>query len=500
MPLTNKPVQVVWFKKDLRITDHQPLFEAAQRGPCLCLYTFEDELLQAPDFDYRHYLFLVDSLQALGKQLQELNCPLVIRRGEITGILNTLQEETQFVALWSHEETGNWLSFQRDERLRDWCRHKGVLWREYAQNGVQRPMKDREKWGEKWQTLMERPLIPTISVIEAKEVADLGTIPAAVDLGITSICDADIQPGGCGQARERLESFLAIRGLHYRERVDQPAQAVKVGSRLSPHLSFGTISIREVYQQAKQRHDSVRREGAGARWRQSLSAYLDRLRWHCHFIQKLEIQPELEWVDMLPIYTGMRPETVNEDHFQAWALGQTGYPIVDAAMRALRATGWINFRMRALLVSFACYHLWMDWRPVARYLARLFTDYEPGIHYNQVQMQAGVTGIKKVRIYSPAKQVQDHDRQGDFIRQWIPELKNIPADHLAQPDQMSPREQHRAGVRIGQGYPLPIVKYEAALATAQFRIRQVRSLPEAKQQAAAAFQLHGSPGKQRLER
>lgn len=123
---------------------------------------------------------------------------------------------------------------------------------------------------------------------------------------------------------------------------------------------------------------------------------------------------------MPPAYNGLRENKFNETHFQAWEAGKTGDPMVDDCMRALTATGWINFRMRAILMSFAGYHLWLHRIESALHLAKLFTDYEAGIYYSQVQIQSGTTGINCIRIYNPVK--QGHDPEGSFIRKWIPEL------------------------------------------------------------------------------
>ena len=130
-------------------------------------------------------------------------------------------------------------------------------------------------------------------------------------------------------------------------------------------------------------------------------------------MQKLEDEPAIEWRNFARVFNGLRPgdatplEGLHRDHFEAWCEGRTGYPMVDACMRQLRATGWLNFRMRAMLVSFAAYHLGLHWREPGLFLARQFLDFEPGIHWSQMQMQSGTTGINTLRIYSPAKQARD---------------------------------------------------------------------------------------------
>jgi deoxyribodipyrimidine photo-lyase len=166
--------------------------------------------------------------------------------------------------------------------------------------------------------------------------------------------------------------------------------------------------------------------------------------------------------------------------------------MVDACMRFLQHGGWLNFRMRAMLMSFAAYHLWLHWRQPALYLARLFLDYEPGIHYCQCQMQSGVTGINAIRIYSPARQAADQDPQGDFIRRWVPELEGVPDEWIAEPHRMSRMQQDLFGCRIGRDYPTPIVPHEIAFRSAQERIFAARNSLIARQQSSRVYQKHGS--------
>ncbi|AJI60001.1 FAD binding domain of DNA photolyase family protein [Francisella tularensis subsp. holarctica LVS] len=164
-----------------------------------------------------------------------------------------------------------------------------------------------------------------------------------------------------------------------------------------------------------------------------MRSFLSRLRWHCHFMQKLEDQPSIEYENLHSAYDQLRTELLNQQCFEAWKTGNTGYPMIDACMRALIATRWLNFRMRAMLMSFASYHLWLDWRVTSLYLAGLFTDYEPGIHYSQVQMQSGTTGINSIRIYNPIKQSIDQYPNVEFIRRWLPELENVSNENIHTP-------------------------------------------------------------------
>ena len=188
----------------------------------------------------------------------------------------------------------------------------------------------------------------------------------------------------------------------------------------------------------------------------------------------------------------LRENEFSDIRYQAWIKGETGYPLVDACMRSVAATGWLTFRMRAMVVSFASYHLWLHWRRTATWLAQHFLDFEPGIHYSQIQMQSGVTGINTLRIYSPTKQLIDQDPKGEFVRKWVPELANIPDEHLAEPWNMPPLLQDMYGIRIGRDYPLPIVDHKEAVTHARSRIMQRRKDPAVKEQSKAVYHKHGS--------
>ena len=227
-------------------------------------------------------------------------------------------------------------------------------------------------------------------------------------------------------------------------------------------------------------------------WGRAMSSFESRLHWHCHFIQKLEDQPDIENVNMHRSCDGLRPEAVDKRRLDAWKQGRTGYPLVDACMRAVRQTGWLNFRMRAMVVSFASYHLWLDWRTTSRWLARMFTDYEPGIHYSQFQMQSGTTGISTVRIYNPIRQVHDQDLEGAFIRQWVPELARVPTDQIAEPHRMSLAAQQQAGCLMGDDYPLPIVDHSKAYAAAHLALKKVRRSEPSREEARGVLERHGS--------
>jgi deoxyribodipyrimidine photo-lyase len=252
--------------------------------------------------------------------------------------------------------------------------------------------------------------------------------------------------------------------------------------------------MREVAQAAWARMNELRnaprREGDVSP--AAIRAFVGRLHWHCHFMQKLEDQPSLELENQHRAYDGLREGTFDRHRYDAWAAGETGFPFVDACMRALASGGWINFRMRAMLASFSAYHLWLHWREPALHLARLFVDYEPGIHYPQMQMQSGTTGINTARIYNPVKQSKDHDPDGRFIRRFVPELGRLPDQFVHEPWTMPETLQRDVGCKIGRDYPPPLVDHVAAARAARERIYAVRRGAAYRAEADAIQQRHGS--------
>jgi len=487
---------VVWFKKDLRVCDHAPLVAAAAAGNVVPLFIYEPDVLTAADFSRRHLQFANGCLFELRRELRRLGGDLILRTGDAVEILRQLKRETAFTCLHSHQETGNAITYKRDQRVAEWCREAGVAWTEHPGNGVIRRLRSRDGWAGRWARRMGRPILEAPMLRTPANLPSGETVPPDT-LSLRPLGEVDLQKPGTDAARSLLDSFLMQRGVDYTREMSSPVTAFDACSRLSPHLAWGTLSIREAYQTARKRQEEIRGlvsdgKKVDRRWRSSLRSFLGRLRWHCHFMQKLEDEPEIEFRNIARFCDGLREDSWDQRRYEAWRDGQTGYPMVDACMRALRATGWINFRMRAMLMSFASYHLWLHWRQPGIHLANLFTDFEPGIHWSQCQMQSGTTAINSIRIYSPIKQVSDHDPSGRFIRRWVPELEGVPDQFLPTPWSLPPMEQKFAGCRIGDDYPEPIVDHKTAYHAAQKRIRSVRRNETARAEAAAIQKKHGS--------
>jgi deoxyribodipyrimidine photo-lyase len=343
-----------------------------------------------------------------------------------------------------------------------------MAWHESHQDGVVRRLDSRDGWSRRWAQAMAGPALAAPRLAGPRLVSDpLPAWPA----GPGGKDEGDFQAGGRNAGLVLLDTFLHRRGEDYARGMSSPLSAGQACSRLSPHLAWGTLSPREAHLALTRRQAEVAMDPALAGWRRPLAAFEARLAWRGHFMQKLESAPALEWENLHPALADAR-QSVDPTLFEPWCQGRTGLPLVDACMRSLAATGWLNFRMRAMLAAFACYHLWQPWRHAGLHLARLFTDYEPGIHWSQMQMQSGSTGINAFRIYNPVKQSLDQDPQGRFIRRWVPELAEVPAEWFHTPWRMSPDLQSRCGCHIGRDYPAPIVDHELAAREARARLHQ----------------------------
>ncbi|MAF40814.1 MAG: deoxyribodipyrimidine photolyase [Cyanobium sp. ARS6] len=412
-------MQLVWFKRDLRLEDHRPLVEALSLGDVLPLYIVEPEFWLQQDASGRQWEFCREALLDLRQAMSVLGQPLVIRCGDAVAVLERARRQLGVTGLWSHEETGNDWTYARDRRVAAWARQQSIPWREIPQFGVIRPLRSRKGWAQRWEARMAESITPAPSRLVPLHGLSAGEPPTSAELGLDPDPCPHRQQGGRQAGLDELEHFLQHRVEHYCRSISSPNKAFTGCSRLSAYLTWGCLSMREVLQRSRVM------QGRG------VLSFGSRLHWHCHFIQKLEDQPSIEWQDFHPFMRDLRD--ADADRLIAWAEGKTGVPFVDACMRALRAHGWINFRMRAMLMSFASYNLWLPWRDSGLHLARQFVDYEPGIHWSQCQMQSGSTSINTIRIYNPIKQGRDHDPDGVFIRRWCPELADVPAVHLHEP-------------------------------------------------------------------
>ena len=476
-----------WIKKDFRLHDNPALTAALASGAdVLPVFLFEPAVLAAGETSAFHVAAWAEALADVGTRL-----PVLVLHGDAPGALARLRAVAPFEAVYSHEEIGTEVTFRRDRAVAAWCRAEGVAWHEARQTGVFRGAVDRDRRDAMWRAFTDAGPLPAPGAAdlarvrvspEALDLAPSGPItPEAFGHPLSDEQRARRQPVSAAAAAETLASFLGTRGLGYSGGISSPNRAFESGSRLSVHLAWGTVSGRAVYAATQARIAELQgvAHPDAAAWRRSLTAFKSRLHWRDHFVQRLETEPRMEFEPLNAAYADL--PTPGDEHLDAWLAGRTGWPLVDACMRCAAQTGFLNFRMRALVTSVAVHSLRMDWRRTLRPTARLWADYEPGIHVAQTQMQAGVVGINQLRVYSPDKQLVDQDPDAVFVRRWVPELAGASAAAIiAHPETPLP------------GYPLPLVDWRASSTAMRDDFYAIRERPETRALADAVYLRHGS--------
>lgn len=490
-----QPLHIVWFKRDLRVENHAALSTALKKGPILALYCWEPAMWKAEDASLSQQTFVGECLKSLRLALNNLGITLHISSISILETLTFIAQQQAIAEIHSHEETGNLTSYAIDQSVAKWCKTYHVKWHQYPQNGVVRALKNRDAWHVKWESHMRAPLITVSPSHNKHPVIALPKPPVTRASGEDK---PQRQQGGREIALATLSSFLSYRSGFYRGGISSPIQATEASSRLSPYLAWGCLSPREVVQATRTTVAQQRAKGMDAKHPLilGLRSFESRLHWRCHFMQKLESEPTLELAHMHKAHIGIRDELLNDTESQrrlvAWRNGQTGWPMVDACLAMLKQQGWINFRMRAMLISTASYLLWLHWRQTGLHLAREFVDYEPGIHWPQIQMQSGSTGINTLRIYNPVKQAQDQDPRGQFVRKWLPALSHVPDTWIFEPALMPAPLQLKYGCVIDKDYPSPIVDIQQAMHDAKSKIAYARKQDQHKAETRNVLHKHGS--------
>lgn len=481
---------VWWIKRDIRLDDNEALRVGCDAAvEVVPVYVVEPMLWSAPDASAMHLNAVKNALSALRERLRtRYGADLLVLRGDLPEAFEELYAALPFEAMFAEEETGLAHTFERDKRVRAWARRAGLRFREVPHAGVIRGLSSREERKRIWNDRMERPALHPPSKIDQGDAvlrrARSSELPEFAECGFDAPAPGrGLQRVDESAAHRVLESFLSSRGAAYNRGISSPEMARWSGSRLSVHLAWGTISLRRVLQRIREYREEVR-AGKKTISLKALSSVERRLHWHDHFCQRLEDEPAMEFEALNPTFRDLEYSD-REELFEAWFAGRTGMPMVDACMRSFRSTGFLNFRMRAMLVSSACHLLDLSWKRIRYPMAQIMADYLPGIHISQLQMQAGVVGINTIRVYSPAKQLSDHDPDCSFVRKWIPELASFSASEIIA---------HAKGEREGSlgDYPAPAVDYKSEAKRARSTLYTLKNRASRSGESQDVLARHGS--------
>lgn len=478
-----------WIKRDFRLQDCPALRRALDtQRRVIALWIFEPSQQAAPEYSSFHGQAQLQAAQALRKSLRARGGELCIVQGEVLDVLNRVRQHDPFRHLVSHQEVGGLATFARDRAVKAWAQREGVTWIEYRQTGVFRALDSRNHRARYWHAWMKEPLAKGPSPLEIQRIAPSPALARWLDDQKTNLStllarhlSTNTQRVGELYAQRTLDSFLASRAQRYAGSISSPVWGAIFGSRLSSHLAWGSISPRTVMRALERRLYDLSPDAPGAsRWQRSLGMFRSRIHWRDHFMQRIECAPDLE---NTPLCTNFEEMLVKPQpaHLQAWRSGETGFPLVDACIKSAQHQGFLNFRMRAMITSLGCHILRIPWRELGWTMAQWWADYEPGIHWAQIQMQSGMTGINSNRIYDPQGQLRRLDPEARFIKRWLPALAEYSPAAIMQ--------HHKVPL---PNYPPPRVHWTKARQSWREDYAQIQQARSTRSQQQAVLARHGS--------
>ncbi|WLR56859.1 FAD-binding domain-containing protein [Mesobacillus subterraneus] len=407
-------MNIVLFNNDLRITDHQPLTEAARAGEVLPIYVVEPAQWKDTSFSARHFQFVAESLEELSIGIEEKGGNLFLATGEIEPVLEKLLDTYDSIKLYTHIDS------RLMDKVKKWAEQNRQLLFSYGpalENISAKLLNNR---------LISYVKEPIVEVPNQINVPSNSPDFLFTDLKKLQNYRVDgnkirfDQQGGEMKAIETLESFLDSRFASYIKNQQKPLPSSLSSSRLSAYITWGNISVRTIYQKTDEKMQACELEEDKIQ----LEAFLSKLASRVEICSRKIQHPQIDAVRKIK-------REWNEDWFQRWIQGRTGIPIIDASMRSLDKTGWMNFSLRAMVTAFMTNTLLLDEQKISAALAELYLDYEPAVHDFYIQQHAGMKG--KMKIIDPVKVGRQLDPEGAFIRRFIPELSRLPDEYIHEP-------------------------------------------------------------------
>lgn len=430
-------IDIIWCKKNLRITDNEIFSRIEENKKVLAVYFFEPEIIWLPDIWDFQQKFILESLRELQHSFIQLWIPLLILPYNAAQGFSELQKYYKINQIHSHEETGNWATYIRDRDVIEFCKTQKIVFSEYTTNGVVRRLKNRDDWHKIWSHRMSEDCFKIKNFSQTVSLPDTLTAISKKTKSeyIEKFKNITIaQKWGELEWKKILQNFLDNSSSIYMYHISKPLKAESSCSRLSPYIATWCLSIKYIYQKSQERILELKNQNTerSKNHKKSINLFLARIHWQSHFIQKLEDEPEMEFRNINKDFDAIRTNT-DIDLIEKVFSSQSGIPYIDAVMKQLHTTWWTNFRSRAIIVSFLCNTCMQPWQVIAPRVAKLFTDYEPWIHYPQFQMQSGTTGINTIRIYNPVYNGKQKDPEWYFIKKYLPELSFIPEKFIHEP-------------------------------------------------------------------
>ena len=462
-------IDIIVLNRNLRLHDNAALFYGSLRSNYIVIYLYDEKYWEGNGKSSRQLKFATDCLNELDQDLKKINSEINIFEGSFEMLKIWIKENFSDYRIHMNHCTDIGYFRTGFENFKNYFRKR---LRVYDDFGLQLNNFDRDSWSKNWNQIMHADLLGTPKRGNTNNEINLNKFNYFKDKVSKNFKGLEnIQKGGTSIANQLLDTFLMDRCEDYRVKMSSPIQSEESCSRLSPHFTYGSISIRQVYQKLNELMPQLENK-------KDLYSFKKRLYWHCHFVQKLHTEPELEFFSMHRMCDSLRTKH-DKEKIEKWITGETGFPFLDACMKFLNANGWINFRMRAMIMSFASYNLWQPWQETSPLLAKLFTDYEPGIHISQVQMQSGVTGINLPRIYSIPKQSMDQDPNAEWTKNLLTGLNDI-----------NPKLIHEADLK--GIYFDKMVDLKTSAKFARDQIWGIRKSIEFKNEAKRVYLKHGS--------